>query len=143
MNSQKSILAVLAGTVVYFLLGWLIYGVLLRQMMEAGMAKDVMRPDSEMILWAMIAGHLVYVSLLHWLLVKTGTTNVRAAATFGLVLGVLMSLSYNLASYAVSTLVVSRKLMAADVLAAALMTAVTASVVAWVYNYHRKTIAVA
>ncbi|MBL7843133.1 MAG: hypothetical protein JNK44_04650 [Cyclobacteriaceae bacterium] len=51
MDAKKRILATLAGFVVFFLLGWLFYGILLMDFNAAnsGTASGVMREETEMV----------------------------------------------------------------------------------------------
>ena len=55
MMNTKTIVAGVIGGIVYFLLGWLIYGMLMSDFFEAnsGSATGVMRADDEMIMWAL------------------------------------------------------------------------------------------
>ncbi len=55
---NKILLGGLAGGVVSFLLGWILYGMLLRDVLEPEYVTDIMRADTEMIWWALILGNL-------------------------------------------------------------------------------------
>ena len=72
MDSKKRIMATLAGFVVFFLLGWLLYGMLLMDffMNNAGSATGVMRADTEMVWWALILGNVFQAYLLVYILGK-------------------------------------------------------------------------
>ena len=143
MNSQKFILAVLAGTVVYFLLGWVVYGLLLRDTMASATASGYMRADADMVWWALIAGNLAFSFLLTYLVYRTGVSNATAGATLGLFVGVLISLGGDLMMYATSTMMTKPVMILVDVLAGGQMAAITTGVIAWVYHAPKKTIAVA
>lgn len=53
-------MATLAGFIVYFILGFIFYGMLLMDFYAAhsGSASGVMRTDAEMMWWALIAGNV-------------------------------------------------------------------------------------
>ena len=143
MNSQKFILAVLAGTVVYFLLGWVVYGILLRDMMASASASGFMRADADMVWWALVAGNLAFGFLLTYLVYRTGVSTASGGATLGFIVAGLMALGGDLVMYATSTMLTRPAVILVDVLATALMAALATGVVAWVYHAPKKTIAVA
>jgi hypothetical protein len=143
MNSQRFILAGLAGTVVYFLLGYLVYGLLLKDFMSGSISAGSMRADADMIWWAMIVSNLAFAFLLTFLVYRAGITNATAGSTFGLVFGLLLGIAMDLMNYASMTIMTKPIFMLVDVAATAVMCAITTSVVAWVYNYHRKAVVVA
>jgi hypothetical protein len=66
MDAKKRMLATLAGFVVFFLLGWLLYDTLLMDFFNTnqGSASGVMRTDNEMIWWALAVGNLLQAYLL-------------------------------------------------------------------------------
>ena len=107
MDTKKFLTGTLAGGVVYFFLGYLIYGVLLQEFYEvnSGSATGVMRADEEMVWWALILGNLAFAALityifLKWAHISTFKSGLRGGAAIGL----LMVLSYNLTMYGVSNL---------------------------------------
>ncbi|MGE5521430.1 MAG: DUF1761 family protein [Candidatus Dadabacteria bacterium] len=140
MNSQRFILAGFAGAVVYFLLGFLVYGLLLEDFMKSAVAPGSMRASADMIWWALIAANLAFGFLLAYLVYRTGITNATAGSTFGLVFGLLFAIGMDLMSYSMSTMMTKPVFILVDVAATAVMCAITAGVVAWVYNYHSKTV---
>jgi hypothetical protein len=100
MDAKKRILATLAGFVVFFLMGWIIYGMLLMDFMGAntGSATGVMRSDTEMVWWALIAGNLLQAYLLvyifgKWANITTFGGGLQAGATIGLIFGLGFDLS--------------------------------------------------
>lgn len=94
MDAKKRIIATLAGFVVFFMLGWLLYGMLLMDFFAAnsGSATGVMRSDSEMVWWALIVGNLLQSYLLVYIFSKWNDidsfgSGLKAGATIGLILG--------------------------------------------------------
>lgn len=88
MNS-KTIIAGILGGICSFLLGWLLYGVLFKDMMAsmAGSATGVMRADDEMVFWALILGNLIMGILIayifsQWASINTFMGGLTGGATF-------------------------------------------------------------
>lgn len=99
MDAKKRISATLAGFVVYFLLGWLVYGFLLRGFYEsnAGAGATLMRSDEEMVWWALIVGNVMQAYLLvyifgTWAHIHTFSGGFKG----GLVIGLIMGFATNL-----------------------------------------------
>jgi len=107
MTIKNRILATLVGFVVFFLLGWLVYGMLLMDFYanNAGSATGVMRAENEMIWWALILGNLFQTYLLvyifgNWANITTFSDGLKAGAIIGLIMG----FAFNLSMYGYSNL---------------------------------------
>jgi hypothetical protein len=94
MDMKKRMLATLAGFVVFFLLGWILYGMLLMDFLTSnqGAATGVMRADTEMIWWALAVGNLLQAYLLvyifgNWANITTFGGGFRAGVIIGLIIG--------------------------------------------------------
>lgn len=94
MDAKKRIMATLAGFVVFFMLGWLVYGMLMMDFFaaNAGSATGVMRSDTEMVWWALVVGNILQSYLLVYIFSKWNSVNsfgsgLQAGATIGLILG--------------------------------------------------------
>ncbi|HKK88639.1 MAG TPA: hypothetical protein VJ917_07295 [Saprospiraceae bacterium] len=90
MNARKIIIAGLVGSVIAYLLGWLIWGNLLSDIMEnySGSATGVMRSDSEMLHAPLAIGHLGFGFLLavifgRWASISTFSTGLIAGGAIG------------------------------------------------------------
>jgi len=142
MNSQKFIVGGIVGGIVYFLLGWLVYGMLLKDFMANNLSNS-MRPDADTIWWALILGQLAGGFFLAYVVGKAGATSAGAGAGVGFVAGLLVCLSYDLTMYGVSTTISSLKGLAADVAVSAVMSAIVGAVVGWVMGMSKKTVAAA
>lgn len=108
MRLNKILIGALAGTVVFFLLGYLVWGLLLRDFMTAntGSAGAVMKADSDMIWWALVLGNFAAAFLLafifdFWANISTFVTGAKAGA---LIFG-LIALFHNLVEYATANLI--------------------------------------
>ena len=107
MTAKNRILATLVGFIVLFLLGWLIYGMLLMDFYgnNAGSASGVMRAVDEMVWWALILGNFFQAYLLvyifgNWANITTFSDGLKAGAIIGLIMG----LAFNLSMYGTSNI---------------------------------------
>jgi hypothetical protein len=141
MNSQKFIVGGIVGGIAYFILGWVIYGMLLRDFMSSNSSANLMRADSDMIWWALIVGNLAMGFLLAYVIGKGSSVSIGSGAGTGFVLGLLISLGADLISYATTTTMSSLKGVAADVAALAVMSAIVGAVVGWVMGMSKKPVA--
>jgi uncharacterized protein YacL len=140
MNSQKFILGGIAGGIVYFLIGYLFYGLLLKNFFnDNGMVVDM----DKMVWWAMIAGNLAGGFLLAYILSRSNATSAVAGASIGFIVGLLMSLSFDLMMYGIGHVMSSMKALIADVAVSAVLTSITGAIIGLVMGMSRKTIAVA
>lgn len=141
MNTNKILLAGLAGGAVYFFLGWLLYGMLLMSFFEAHQgagAAGATRAETDMVWWAMILGNLAAGMVLaiifgRWANIST----VKTGAAAGAVIAGLVALSYDLMIYSTTTMSDLTGVLA-DVVVYAIMGAAAGAVVAWVLGYQKK-----
>lgn len=143
MNLQKFILGGIVGGIVYFFLGFLCYGLLLKDFFtsNAGSATGVMRGD-EMVLWALILGNLFMGCLLAYVFVKAGITSAVSGAASGLVIGLLFGLAMRLIMYGTTNLM-TLKSVAAGIVVSAVISAIAGAVVGLVLGMSKKTAAIA
>lgn len=140
MNSQKFIVGGIVGGIVYLLLGWVIYGMLLKDFMATNGAS--MKPNAEMVWWALIVGNIAMGFLLAYVIGK-GSVSVGSGIGTGFVLGLLIALGMDLIQYATSTTAVNLKLIAADVASSAVLSAITGAVVGGVMAMGKKSVVAA
>lgn len=131
MNAKTRILATLAGFVTFFILGWLLYGMLLMDFYasNAGSATGVMRSDTEMVWWALIAGNVLEAYFLVYVFGKwANITTFGGGLQAGIMLGLILGYAMDLTMYATSN---TMNLTAAlvDPLVSALMMGITGGVV--------------
>ena len=103
MNS-KIIIAAVIGGVAAFLLGFLFYNVLLKDMFAGlmGSVKNVMKPDSDIIYWALILGNLIIGYLVAWIFSTwAGIITFAGGAKAGAMMGLLFTIGYDMTSYGV------------------------------------------
>ena len=143
MNTNKFLVGGIIGGIANFLLGWVVWGMLLMSFMkdhstEAG--KAAMRPDDSMIWWALIAGNLVLGFLLSYILSKSGVRSAGAGATVGAIVGLLVSASMDFFTYAFMDSMDTTAIIV-DVLASTVVLAIVGAIVGWYMGRGAKTAA--
>jgi hypothetical protein len=140
MNSQKFILGGLVGGILYFLLGYVVYGMLLKNFFDQnGMAVNM----DNIVWWAMIVGNLAAGFLLAYILGKANVSSVVGGAGVGFIVGLLMGLSFDLTMYGIGHGLTSLQAVACDVAAGAVITAISGAGIGWVLGMSKKTVAAA
>ena len=116
------------GGIVFFLLGWLVYGILLANFMEAQTDTSLNRPDDQMVWWAMILSNLVLGLLvtlvLKWSNASKFTDGIQTGALFGL----LFALSMDLMMYSMTSMITVTALIV-DVIVMAILLAIVGLVI--------------
>ncbi|MBK6622253.1 MAG: DUF1761 domain-containing protein [Saprospirales bacterium] len=129
MKTSKLLLAGLVGGVVYFALGFLIYGLLMKDAM-AGMS-SVMRAEADTQWWAGILGNLVMGVFLAYVFARwANVRTLMGGLTAGAIIGAFIASSYDLSMYAWTTMM-DMKGMVMDIVLSVVMTSVAGGVVGW------------
>lgn len=120
------------GAVLFFLLGWLVYGMLFMDMMAGYMNTACTRPMEEMNMGLMVVGNLGFGFLYAYVLSSSERfASMQGGAIGGAVLGLLMSLSYDCMIYAQSTMMTSFNGVIFDVVTWTILSAVVGGVIGW------------
>jgi hypothetical protein len=86
------------GGIAYFLLGWLVYGIILMNYFSTTTNQSIMKPDNEMVWWAMIvsnlAAALLLTLILDWAKAKSLVDGFVKGAVFGALLTITIDLSF-------------------------------------------------
>lgn len=132
MSSKKFLIGGLVGGVVFFLLGWLLYGMLLMDFMmqHSNNSSGVFRAEAEMIWWAMIVGNLALGFLLSYVLNKANVAGAMAGATTGAIVMLLMSIGIDCVMYAQLNLW-DTTAMIVDILVSTVIGAIVGAVIGW------------
>lgn len=138
MKTSKILFGGIAGGVTYFLLGWLVYGVLLMDYMAANYNQCAARPEQDMIWWAMILSNLAFGFLLSIVFIWSNTTSIMAGVKVGGIIGLLFSVSIDLNFYAMTTMASNLSVLFVDIIAVTFMSVITGGVVAWVMGIGKK-----
>lgn len=94
---MKILRGTIFGGILYFFLGWLVYGIILMDFYSANTNQCANRPEGEMIWWAMILSALIVALLLtlilNWAKAKVVVDGLKTGAIFGLLYTAAMDLS--------------------------------------------------
>ena len=101
---MKILRGTILGGITFFLLGWLVYGLLLMDFMAANSNTCAMRPDNEMIWWAMILSNLISALVVTLILKWSGASKPIDGIKIGALFGLLMCLAIDLSMYSMSTM---------------------------------------
>ncbi len=129
MDIKKLLIGGIAGGVAYFLLGWLVYGILLMDFMNnhTGTAGNVARAEPDFMY--LIIGNLAMGFLMTYIFIKANVSGIASGIMTGGILGLLTSVGYDCMIYATTT-TMSKTGMAADVAATTVMSAVVGGIIA-------------
>lgn len=130
--NNKTLLGGLAGGVAFFFLGWLLYGMLMADFMAANLNQCNALPMTEMKWWAIIASNLVWGYFLALIFGWTGTSTPIGGLQKGALLGLLISLSFNLSMFSMTTNFLNLTALFADVAVSTLMSALGGAVIGYV-----------
>jgi len=101
MNTNKFLMGTVAGGITFFLVGFIIYGLVLMSFFEAhaGSATGVAKVD--MVWWALILGNMASAALLSYIFLKwANISSFGSGASAAAVIGFFMSLSYGMVNFA-------------------------------------------
>ena len=138
MNIKKLFIGGITGGVLFFLLGWVIYGMLLMDFMKShtGVAGNISKPEPDFLY--LIIGNLAMGFLIAYIFIKANITSLGTGFVTGGVIGLLMAVGYDCMMYATTT-VISKTGMTADVISFAVMSAITGALVGAVLGMGKKT----
>jgi hypothetical protein len=135
---NKILIAGIAGGVIFFLLGWLVYGVLLMDFMSAnsGMAASMQKKTPDML--PLVFSNLAWGFLFALILGKWSTgVSIAQGASRGAVTGLLVALFVDLSWYATTTMFTVRCL-AVDIVAMTVIAAIGGAGIAWILGMGKK-----
>lgn len=132
MKTSKILLGGLAGGVAFFLLGWVVYGMLLMDYMMANSNQCAARPMQEMVWWAMILSNLAYGFLLAIVFSWSNTKGIMAGAKVAGIIGLLFALSIDFSFYSMTSMFPSLSPLFVDIIASTCMSVIAGVIIAWV-----------
>lgn len=130
MDLKKLLLATLAGGITLFVLGFLLYGMLLENYFQGQMTSGVMKEEPDMVFLALgnlFAALLLVYIFMKWAAISTFRTGLEAGA----IIGLLVSLMWDLTMYAVADMSTLQGALV-DALVYTVMFAVAGGVIGWV-----------
>jgi len=131
MNTKMLVGGVIGG-VVFFLLGWLLYGMLLMDTMAQYSNAACARPMEEMNMGLMVAANLFWGLAFSYILSNwSGTMSIATGATAGAIVGLLIGVAYDLMMYSTTSMMTSLTAVGIDVVVTAIMCAISGAAIAW------------
>jgi hypothetical protein len=125
------------GAIAFFLLGWLIYGVLLMDFFSVNMNQCVNRTGGEIIWWALVLANLITALLLTLILRWSDAKEGKDGLQIGAIFGVLISLSIDLSYWSMTTMFNDFISLLVDVVATTLILALTGMLITVLWGRSR------
>lgn len=126
---MKILKGTIFGGICYFLLGWLVYGILLMDFFIANTNQCANKPEGEMIWWAMIVSNLAAALLLtlmmNWSKAKGVTDGLKIGAIFGSLFTTIIDFSF----WSMTTMYSSLTALFVEIIVSAAMFAVVGMVI--------------
>lgn len=131
MNT-KTIVAGILGGITHFVLGFLLYGLLLSSYLSENMIAGFGRSEDEMLFVHLVIAHILSGFFLAWIFSKMpGANSFSGGLKYGGIIGFFMGITVGLELYAVSNIYSSINVMLVDLAAVIVLMAVSGAVVAW------------
>ena len=131
MNTKVLIGGIIGG-IAFFLLGWLIWGILLMDTMSQYSNASCMKPEAEMNMAYMVIANLLWGWIFAYILSNwKGEMSPKTGAVVGVVISVIIGIAMDLYSLAMTTMMTSTTPMIYNIAANALVGGIVGAVVGW------------
>ena len=139
MNTNKFLVGGIVGGIAYFLLGWLVWGMLLMDFMtnNAGTATGVMKTQAEMDWLYLVVGNIFSGLALSYVLNKASVSGAGAGAAVGAAFGLLITAGFDFTMLGVSN-ISTLKGSLVDIAASTVVTAIVGGIVGWYLGMGKK-----
>jgi hypothetical protein len=137
--NMKILRGTIFGGIAFFLLGWLVYGILLMDFISANSNQCAARPNMEMIWWALILSNLLLALLLTLILNWSGAKGIMDGLKTGAIFGLILGLSMDLSLYSMTITYNGLTLLVVDVLVYTVMMAITGLVIVLLWGKEKTT----
>lgn len=138
MDTRKFVLGTLAGGVAYFLLGFVMYAILLEDFFATHTVSGIMKSETEMKYYPMVAGNLAHAALLSYVFLKWADIKTFSSGlSGGAIIGFFMSAGFDLITYDTAK-IMSIKGTLADIAVYTIMTALVGGIVGAVLGMGNK-----
>lgn len=138
MNTKKILLGGIAGGVAFFLFGWLVYGILMKDFMAANLNQCMMKPEEEMGMGAMIVSNLSLGFILALIIGWSKTSGAVSGLKIGGIVGLLFAINLDMMFYAMTTMFSNFTAIVTDIAIFTVMSAVGGAIVGWVMGMGKK-----
>ncbi len=121
---MKILRGTIFGGIAYFLLGWVVYGILLMGFLSTNMNQCAARSDGSMVWWAIILSNFSASLLLTILLKWFGAKRIPDGLKIGALFGLLFALTVSLSSWSMTTMYMNLGALIVDILASTVLFAI-------------------
>jgi hypothetical protein len=136
---MKVLRGTVLGGIVYFFLGWAIYGILLMDFTTNNFNQCAARPNGVMIWWAIILASFILALFLTLFLKWSGAKGIIDGLKTGALFGLLMGLSMDLSNYSMSTMFNNLTALLVDVVAYTFITAIMGLVIVLTWGKEKQS----
>ena len=136
---MKILRGTIFGGIFYFLLGWLVYGILMMDFYLANTNQCANRPMDEMVWWAMIASTLVASLLLTLILNWSKAGKVTDGLVIGAIFGSLYTAMNVLSFWSMTTMYYSILPMITEIIVSAVVFGLTGVVIVLTWGKNKST----
>jgi len=126
---MKILRGTLFGGISYFLLGWLVWGILLMDFFSGNMNQCANRPEDGMIWWAIILSNFVLALLLTLILSWARAKSINDGLKYGALFGLLYTSSFAFSSWSMTTMYTNPGAMLADILVSTIVLALVGMII--------------
>lgn len=127
--TKRILRGTLFGGITFFLLGWLIWGILLRDYNAANMNQCANKPMEEMVWWAIIVSNLLNALLLTLILNGSGASGIISGIKTGAVFGLLWSAAMDFSFWSMTNMFNNIGAVVVDIIANTLFMAIASMVI--------------
>ncbi len=138
MINKKVLIGSVVGGIAYFLLGWIIYGILMKDFFTANFSQDGMRAEADMILWAMGIANIASAMLVSLVFSWANINQLLSGARIAGIMGFLISLSIDLSFYSMTTMFKNWTGLIVDVVMGTIMSAIVGAIIVWAMSLGKK-----
>jgi hypothetical protein len=130
MNTNKFFLGGIVGGIANFLLGWLVWGILLLNFMKenSNQTSGIFRGEKDMVWWALIVGNLAIGFLISFILSKARIRSITGGALTAGFAGMLTSIGIDCMMYAQMDLFNTTGMLV-DIAAATVVSAIVGAII--------------
>ncbi len=138
MINKKVLIGSVVGGIAYFLLGWVIYGILMKEYCAANFDQTGMRPEAEMVLWAMGLANIAFAMLMSLIFSWSNISSLLSGAKIGGIVGFLTAVSIDFSFYAMTTMYKNWSALFVDIIVYTIMSAIVGAVIVWAMSLGKK-----
>ena len=139
MITKKVLIGSVVGGIAYFLLGWIIYGILMKDYCAANFGQEGMRAEADMVLWAMGLANIAAAMLMALIFSWANINSLLSGARVGAIIGFLTAVSIDLSMYAMTTMFKNWSGLIVDIIVGTAMAAIVGAIIIWAMNLGSKS----